>query len=124
MPARLNAALDFDMKTLMFILIVVLPSLAGAVCLDPPGTPSPKLEDKLAQPRFCALDGDCVVLGCFSAYNQTAAKYARDNPGFWYTINCDKSVHDEMGQCVLTAKCEKNRCVLGDKRSGVAPSSE
>jgi hypothetical protein len=81
-------------------------------------------EDVLKEPRSCAADDECVVLGCFAAYNQTAARYARENPGSWYTVNCDRAVHDEVGQCVLRAKCEESKCVVAGSEAAIANGSD
>jgi hypothetical protein len=112
------------MERFVFAALLLLSPIAYGVCLNPPGVPSLTLEDVVEEPTSCAADDECVVLGCFAAYNQTAARYAHENPGHWYAVNCDRSVHDEVGQCVLRAKCEESRCVIAGSETAIPHGSE
>ncbi|MEM9304814.1 MAG: hypothetical protein AAGE01_22065, partial [Pseudomonadota bacterium] len=55
-----------------------------------------------------------MVLGCWAAYNARAARYAEDNPGQWTVVNCSRTVVDDQGQCLLSARCANRRCEMAD----------
>ena len=121
LAARLIAESDLIMRTPALIILVCFPFAVNGVCLDPPGIPSSRLEDLVERSKECAVDNDCVVLGCSTAFNQTAARYALNSPGHLYTVNCARSVHDGAGNCLITAKCLNKICVL-EQNDTAAPS--